>query len=427
MKGRGRVAAVGIVSVAALWPGARALALDWRQPWVEPRGAALTMDNADEFAWRLFVALNWPASATVTATAGAVVDADAGAGGRPVLGDGGPVVWETWATAGQIFLEDGSDPGPWRGAGRAGSAVATESRFENLALKELPNARHVVGGVMVPLADPPASASRLTEIRMNRASYEFIRSAELYNVDGQLRARAAEARIDFPSGARDVKAKWRPIRDEERSRYHSVRVVFADGSTRLFGLTALHIASKDQPHWFWATFEQVDNPLQSDNEGWRLPSRDRFGCRGAAEDCNRAPRGVGLEGTVWQYYRLRGTLTRYVDGAGRPQRLANSELEAGMQTSASCMTCHSRSSIGEEGGASPSRLTVLDPSGGGASPGAPARRGYVGLPKDEWFGRRENGRGAGFWPLDFVWSLAKAQPKKMSAVMSEAVSGGNSR
>jgi hypothetical protein len=411
VKGSTRVAAVGILSVAAGWPGTRVLALDWRQPWVEPRSAALTPNTADEFAWRLFVALNWPATA-------ATGDAR-GADRRAALGNEGPVVWETWATAGEIFLGDGSDPGPWRGGEPGGSGVAMESRFENLALKELSNARHVVGGVMVPLVDPPASASRLTEIRMNRKSYEFIRSAGLYNLDGQLRARAGQARIDFPAGARDVKAKWRPIRDEERSRYHSVRVVFADGSTRLFGLTALHIASKDQPHWFWATFEQVDNPLQSDNEGWRLPSRDRFGCRGSVEDCNRAPRGVGLEGTVWQYYRLRGTLTQYVDGAGRPQLLANSELETGMQTTASCMTCHSRSSIGGVAGAV-SRLAVLDSSGGHLTLGesaadVPARRGYVGVPEDEWFGRREDGGAAGFWPLDFVWSLAKAQPRKTSS------------
>ena len=278
-----------------------------------------------------------------------------------------------------------------------------------------------------------------------------------------------------------MKAKWRPVREEERSRYHSVRVVFADGSTRLFGLTALHIASKDQPHWFWATFEQVDNPLQPGKEGWQLPSRDRFGCRGTAEDCNRAPRGVGLEGTVWQYYRLRGTLTQYVDGAGRPQRLANSELETGMQSTASCMTCHSRSSIGVVAGV-PARLTVLDsgrgeaasdaaalggsalggsvraesppvglaPVGlasGGLASGGLARRGFVGLPKDEWFGRREDAGGVGFWPLDFVWSLAKAQPRKVGvgfvpgvgqrapadaslgsgAVISKAVSVGSSR
>src|SRR5271163_1737251 len=109
---------------------------------------------------------------------------------------------------------------------------------------------------MVPLADPLASASRLTEIRMNRASYEFIRAAELYNLDGQLRAHAAGGRVDFPLGSRDIKVKWRPISAEQRSRYHTVQVALADGTTRLFGLSAVHIASKDQAHWFWATFEQ---------------------------------------------------------------------------------------------------------------------------------------------------------------------------
>jgi len=394
----------GPLTVVAVLLSTQAWALDWHQPWAQPRGEVLTAENNDEYAWRLFVALNWPADA---GTRSAVRTASFGADR--------PVVWEAWQNAGAIFLDDGSDPGPWA-QGQNGSAVATELRFENSALKDLPNAKHVVGGVMMPLADPLASASRLTEIRMNRTSYEFIRSAELYNLDGQLRAYAAGNRIVFPRGARDVKAKWRPISAEERSRYHTVQVAFADGTTRLFGLTALHIASKDTSHWFWATFEHVDNPLLPDNEGWQLPSRDRFACRGLAADCNRAPRQVGLENTVWQYYRLRGTLSGYVDGAGRPQLLANSELENGLQTTASCMTCHSRASIGVVAGA-PARLPILDPSGSEPARGALARRGYVGLPKAEWFSEpHDAAHEAAYRPLDFVWSTAKAKPKRASVV-----------
>src|SRR5208282_2024632 len=108
-----------------------------------------------------------------------------------------------------------------------------------------------------------------------------------------------------------------------------VEVRMAGGAARLYGLTALHIVSKDLPQWFWATFEHVDNPRLPDADKWQLPSSDHFACRGEAADCNRMPRGIGLEQTVWQYYRLRGTLTRYVDDENRPLRLANSELEAG--------------------------------------------------------------------------------------------------
>jgi hypothetical protein len=102
---------------------------------------------------------------------------------------------------------------------------------------------------------------------------------------------------------------------------------------------------------------------------------------------------------VWQYYRLRGTLTRFMDARGAPQRLANSELEQGMQGTASCITCHSRATITDDAG-KPGRLAIFEPT---------ARRGYVGEPSwldagYVWDGRR-------YQSLDFVWSLSKAQPR----------------
>jgi hypothetical protein len=235
---------------------------------------------------------------------------------------------------------------------------------------------------------------------MNRTAFEFIRGRQLYTVEGQLRA-AARGAVTFPSWAREVKAKWRPIDAAEAARYHTVTITLADGTRRLFGLTALHIVSKDLPQWFWATFEQVDNPGLPNAEGWQLASRDRFACRGMADDCNRAPTAVGLEDTVWRYYRLRGTMTGYLDANGRPQRLANSELETGMQPTASCMTCHSRASIGLVAG-EPARLPIFDDER--------SRRGFIGVPQPEWYRAGAGGLAyCGFRPLDFVWSLSLAQ------------------
>jgi hypothetical protein len=314
------------------------------------------------------------------------------------------VVWEAWQNTADVYIKDGADPGPWA-AGHAGLSFASERRFEVLSLKDFPNMRHIVGGVMVPLADPMPSAKRLIESRMNRTSFEYIRAQELYNVEGQLRAVAGGRSVHFPFGAAQVKASWRPISAEQQSRYHSVVVKFADGTSRLYGLTALNIASKHLPNWFWASFEHVDNASRADSDGWQLPSRDTFACRGVGGDCNRVPLGVGLEATVWQNYRLRGTLTNFVDSAARPQLLANSELEAGLQGTASCITCHSRASIGVIDGA-PQRLPVFED--------AVLRRGYIGLPNPEWFdGVGQSGRQRPtFRPLDFVWSLSQAKPRR---------------
>lgn len=379
----------------------RSPALDWSKPWLQPHDSRRAATNSDEYAWRLFVALNWPADTTARSADRTVS-----------LGADRAVVWETWQNAADVYLDDGRDPGPW-GAGSPTTLTATEHRFETLSLKDIPNARHIVGGKMVPLTDPAASAQRLTEIRMNRLAFDYIRARELYNLDGQLRT-VTTGQVTFPAGATEVKAKWRPIRGDEQARYHTLKVRFADGTERLYGLTALHIVAKDLPQWLWATFEHVDNPTLPDADGWQLPSNDHFACAGEPSTaCNQAPRGIGLEQTVWQNYRLRGTLTRFVDASSRPLLLANSELEAGMQHSSSCITCHARSSLAVVDG-TPLRLPVFDMSSTGAAPAAlNERRGYVGQPSARWF---ENPGTVGrplFQQLDFVWSLSKARPRKV--------------
>jgi hypothetical protein len=385
---RRAVVVAGLALAAAAQAGA---ALDWRQPWSAPRDPAAAATQSDEYAWRLFVALNWPAERDGRRAAP-----------RAAFGADRPVVWERWQNVADVYLPGGRDPGTWA------AALPTEAaahRFESSSLKDLPNLRHMAGGVMVPVVDPLGSARRLTEIRMNRQSFEFIRARGLFSVQGQLRVLETGEVVSFPFGACDVKAKWRPITEGERARYHTTLVILSDGTSRLYGLTALHIASKDLPNWLWATFEHVENPKLADNEGWQLPSRDTFACGKEAPDCNRAPRGIGLEGTVWQYYRLRGTLRGYSDAQGAPALLANSELERGMQRSSSCITCHSRAAIGVAGG-EPVRRPVFA-SQGDSSDAQPARRGFIGEPT--WLGNAPEAGGARFAPLDFVWSMTTAR------------------
>jgi hypothetical protein len=371
--------------------------MEWRRPWSRPFVPSLAAHDSDEYAWRLFVALNWPA------------DPETRAADRNVrFGAAYPVVWETWQNAADVYREDGSDPGAWVKAA-SDPAWAPERRFENLSRQELRMTRHIVDGAMVPLVDPLAQAKRLIEVRMNRVSFDYVRSHGLYNVEGQLEAVAQGRAVKFPYGSVEIKASWRSIAADQRSRYHTITVRFADGTSRLYGLTALNIAAKDLPHWFWASFEHVDNASRANAEGWQLPSHDVFACRGDSPACNRAPSGVGVTGTVWENYRLRGTLTAFVDSARQPTRLANSELEAGVQMTASCITCHSRASIGVQSG-QPVRLPVFDIAAAraGVVPAdATARTGFVGKPRAEWF------RGTPqFEPLDFVWSLAQARPRR---------------
>jgi hypothetical protein len=394
MRCRGLTLAL-VVAVSSVSPAIQAL--DWSHPWQEPRSAADASLHSDEYAWRVFIALNWPANRY-------------GTDSNQSLASQSPAAWETWSSANDIFRPDGTDPGPWSRIAAdqtqhegAGAVPIGSGRFEAFSARDLPNLQRVEKGIMVAVKDPLAAARRLTEIHMNRAGYDYIRTRRLYNTDGQLRILASGVPVAFPAGTKEVKAKWRVINETERGRYHTLTVILPDGTRRLYGLTALHVVTKDLPTWFWATFEHVDNPQLPGNEGWRAPSRDSFACGSAEPACNRAPRGIGLQGTVWQNYRLRGTLTAFVDAAGQPNLLANSELEAGMQPTASCITCHSRAGIGAVEH-QPIRLPIFDTSTADSQPDPHLKRGFIGTPRAEWF---ENGR---IQSLDFVWSMAKAKP-----------------
>ena len=270
-----------------------------------------------------------------------------------------PAPWEGWPSAADTFRKDGADPGPWQSVSHPGT-----ERFELLTPADFPNLRHIVNGRMVPVTDPLGPAKRLVEVRLNAASYDFIRTRQLYTVAGQRRA-LAQGPVEFPAGSLQLKAGWLPITQADRPRYHTLTLHLADGSTRLFGLAALNLAAKTAHGWLWASFEHTD----------------------------AAGRG---------HYRLRGTQTTYLDAGNQPVRLGNAVLEADLGISASCMTCHARAALSVEGGSS--RLPVF-------APGPPGvRRGYVGTPDPGWFGHAD---AQGHWqttfaPLDFVWSLSQA-------------------
>lgn len=296
--------------------------------------ALMQTAGSDAEAWRIFAALN-PSGADR------------------------PAAWESWPSAADTFRKDGADPGPAPGLSHPGI-----ERFELLTPADFPNLRHIVGGRMVPVTDPLGSAKRLVEVRLNPVSYDFIRARELYTVAGQRRA-VAQGKVEFPIGAIQLKAGWRPIAESDRSRFHTLTLLLADGSTRLYGLAALNIAAKTRKGWLWASFEHTD--------------------------------AAGVA-----HYLLRGTQTTYLDAGDRPVLLGNAVLEAGLGSSASCMTCHARATLSVDG--EPSRLPVFAP----APPGV--RRGYVGIPDPGWFGHAD---AQGHWQttfasLDFVWSLSQA-------------------
>ena len=125
---------------------------------------------------------------------------------------------------------------------------------------------------------------------------------------------------------------------------------------------------------------------------------------------------MGIKGTRWQNYRLRGTQVDFVDSFGNATILANSQIESGFQLTSSCITCHARATIGarraDEEDAN--RLSIFKE----ILPQSKAPSILVGnigaLPEELFVQRTFENPVTGelkYLQLDFVWSLMRARRK----------------
>lgn len=339
------------------------------------------MNAPDQFAWGLFVDINKPADAT-----------------KP----NGPVIWETWALARDVFRNPNAKP-EWPAA-----EADAPRQFEPAPLQQLIRASQKAAEVPTPgpaiLVDSGVLLTEGNETRMNRDAFDFVVANELYHIEGQEAFFNSGRTITFPVGAQEIKAQWRRIAPEQKARYHWTEISRSGAAEpELWGLTALHITTKDIPNWFWATWEHKDN------EGVEavVPSRDKAGLPAA------------LQGTKWENYLLRGTQVDFVSATGKPIILANSQVERGFQATSSCMTCHSRASIGDtprtefDRGTTPptplprpaNRLAVFENDG---------ENGAVGVPLASWFeDATTDPPSRSYIQTDFVWSLFRARRKSV--------------
>lgn len=357
----------------------------------------------DDFAWRNFIALNWPA--------------DENQRGVPhptkKFGDtSGPVLWGSWKSVGELFPADPvkDPPTPWESfdALLAAPRVGKDRKREVVPFKNLP-AREAgktkvlarlskledinqagLGDLEFPLVAQNRSFVRY-EIRVNRLEYDFVRDRQLY-----LRKNLPqpETPLEFPDQSVTVKAAWRELPDDEsvRQRFYSVRAKVVDWgkdgtpvlTDRTVGLVGLHVVHKTpkRRNWAWATFEHVDNTerspggisppsFNSKDEGMKFtdpgtnvnPKKIEVGkpipkdpqpvevarktpVHPTTEKINDAYRGhAQIKGTVWRNYRLVVTQWPSPPGDGPPSarfpknNVANVTMETYHQGSG-CMNCH---------------------------------------------------------------------------------------
>ena len=122
------------------------------EPWQEPQDPRAAINTPDAYAWRLFVALNWPADIKQKK-----------ADPTKPFGDPapGPVVWETWRNAktsakDTAYPIDGSDPGPWLGKETSEEKVASE--FDDDAIQQaIRRAALKDANIPLPAFDPDAA------------------------------------------------------------------------------------------------------------------------------------------------------------------------------------------------------------------------------------------------------------------------------
>jgi hypothetical protein len=287
-------------------------------------------DWPSKHAWDLFISLNHPAQPKTVARG--VADCS-----KPFGAPGSTSVWETWRNAGtEVYKQDGSEPPLWDDT--------TTLPDEKPGQVPLPPAQ-AGGGASPPPFSPDDgifhNVGGFGETRLNRATYEFVKNQCLFSMEGQARYAQAIAAgkkppIQFPSDSIEVKAAWLDFSDsqgdgsnvaippDKQSTYYTA----VDSNGKKFGLSALHILTKDLANWFWASFQHKDVPA---NPYLNTP-RDTYG----------PPAEV--RGTVWENYRSGGIQTDFILPTGEPTILSDHYVEFQFERT-SCMTCHALAAI----------------------------------------------------------------------------------
>lgn len=254
--------------------------------WVVPPDAVVPESNAndpaedqrgyfDDYSWRAFVALNWPAKSGERGLADSTKR----------LGEASDsVVWETWRSATDLFQAGGLPAPAWdsRQETNPCSNISPESSEPDKALTILMNGESILrSGLTAPIGSLKAQNGKYVryEIRLNQPLYGVIQDdrqdCQTPGCYGRSYLRenlplADGLPLSYPTQTIAIEAAWRildiPVDAGIMNRYYHRTALIPDPSTNLcqqrtVGLVGLHIMQKTptRPQGIWSSFEQVDN------------------------------------------------------------------------------------------------------------------------------------------------------------------------
>lgn len=259
----------------------------------------LDQSDFDNFAWSLFIALNWPVEAGgTTADSGTQIGAGAG---------DGLAVWETWTDKTTMYADTVAGPPPF-GERIIPSTVCQNMNGTGRLFQKIshgadnPEIEDFSQAFTFPLIDQEGNPVRF-EVTYNQPVYDYITNNNLYSFSGQQQYYANQVaaghahedtvtyfsgqkfvkdvvKLDFPAftaagqdGAIATKASWKlkgPNDDITKFHMAEALVYFGDEDSCAMDtllLVGLHIIAKleNQHNWIWSTFEHEDNvpPLDS--------------------------------------------------------------------------------------------------------------------------------------------------------------------
>ena len=344
-----------LFSLGLLEPERRARAADLPQPTISaeiPKDVDIpagTTGNPiaffDDFSWRMFVALNWPATQ------------DRGVPDRSKkFGADGPTVWETWKTDYEIHQPNAQRPTVW-------SSYDAISPCSSMPVSDAALNKVFAGGSLsgsAAIADYNQAdfgvprgclvAQNRTyvryEIHVNQIEFDFIRGPDgdqskwfyiIDNLPSQM-----QPTLVLPAGSIEIKASWKefnlPAEQELAKRFHTRKATLVDpqGNCRhdvVMGLIGLHIVHKtpSRREWIWTSFEHVYNltpavigdpaappalvnrlltpPISANNppslNPRAVPAKRLRDIHASTKQTNDLYRNAtAIKGTVWENYQL---------------------------------------------------------------------------------------------------------------------------